>query len=217
MKNSILTIATFITISFSALAAQPSAAYVSSMQQTISLYDSVKKLADYQDIANQFERIAAAEKSEWLPNYYAGLTYVYMSFVRGLEDDKRDEYLKTATQHMEAAQALSANNVEIVVLEGYIKMAKVSISPMLRGPLMSGGVSALFGKAVKMDPKNPRANLMNGRWKMGMAGFFGSSTDEACAMVSNSIPLFESEDQNGIAPHWGLNQAQAVSKNCGEK
>lgn len=216
MKNSILTIATFLTISFSALAAQPSAAYVSSMQETISLYDSVKKLADYQDIANQFERIAAAEKKEWLPNYYAGLTYVYMSFARGLEDDARDAYLKIATKHMEAAEALSPNNVEIVVLEGYIKMSKVSVSPMLRGPLMSGGVSSLFAKAVKMDPKNPRANLMNGRWKIGMAGFFGSSTEEACAMVNTSIALFESEDQEGITPHWGLGQAQAVSKNCGK-
>ena len=65
--------------------------YQNYMAESIALYDSVKTLSDYQNIANRFDRIATAETQEWLPNYYAGLTYVYMSFVRGLEDDKRDQ------------------------------------------------------------------------------------------------------------------------------
>ena len=217
MKNVIISISAIFSLGFNFLSAQETNRYQQEMQQTLALYDSVKTLADYQNIVNRFERVATAEKEEWLPGYYAGLTYVYMSFVRGLEDDARDEYLDLAQNWVEKCQELSPNNAELVVLEGYVKMAKVSVSPAIRGAYMTPQVSALFSKAVKMDPQNPRAILMQGRWKLGTAQFFGSSTDEACALVAASIPLFEAEDGSSINPHWGLNQAQRVSANCAEK
>lgn len=219
MKKYIYTFALLLSlISYSSLAQTGTGeAYENNMKATIALYDSVKSMSDYQNIANTFERIASVEKEAWLPSYYAGLTYVYMSFARGLEKDARDAYLAIADKHAATAAELSPENVEVVILEGYIKMAKVSVSPMLRGATMSRSVSALFEKALAMDPKNPRANLMHGRWKIGSAQFFGSSTDEACALVQNSIALFEAEDQNSITPHWGLNQAIAVSKSCAKQ
>ncbi len=185
------------------------------MQESIALYDSVKTLADYQNIANRFDRIAKAEKEEWLPNYYAGLTYVYMSFVRGLEDDKRDEYLDQALIYAEKAGEIAGNDVEITVLTGYIYMAKVSVSPALRGMTMSSKVSSYFEKALAMSPNNPRANLMLGRWKYGTAQFFGSDTSEPCALMQKSLTLFEAiGDDTGIMPNWGKNQAVAMAKNC---
>ena len=62
--------------------AQDAEAYQKYMQESIALYDSVKTLADYQEIANRFDRISATASEEWLPLYYAGLTHIYMSFVR---------------------------------------------------------------------------------------------------------------------------------------
>jgi tetratricopeptide (TPR) repeat protein len=214
MKNATLCFSLIISLSFNFLNAQENNRYQQEMQQTLALYDSVKTLSDYKNIVNRFERVAAAEKEEWLPAYYAGLTYVYMSFVGGLEDDARDEYLDQATKWVEQAYELAPNNAEIIVLEGYVKMAKVSVSPAIRGAYMSSQVSTLFGKAVKIDPKNPRALYMQGRWKIGMAQFFGSNTDEACALVAASLPLFKAENAESIQPHWGLSQAQRVNANC---
>lgn len=211
-KVIILIIGLFLSTNFS-LSAQGN--YEAYMQKTLALYDSVKTLNDYQNIVNQFNRIAQAEQDQWLPNYYAGLTYVYMSFVRGLEDDKRDEYLDMAVEHAEAAEEIAGNHVELTVLMGYIYMAKVSVSPALRGMTMSSKVSSYFEKALAMSPENPRANLMLGRWKFGTAQFFGSSTDESCALMQKSLQLFEAQElTNGIMPNWGKGQAVAMAKKC---
>lgn len=212
MKKAIIFLALSLSINLS-LSAQTS--YESYMQESIALYDSVKNITDYQNIVNRFNRIAKAEKEEWLPNYYAGLTYVYMSFVRGLDDDKRDEYLDQALVYAEKAAESADNHVEVTILTGYIYMAKVSVSPALRGMTMSGKVSAYFEKALAMSPENPRANLMLGRWKFGTAQFFGSGIEEPCALMQKSLSLYEGSDQNiGIMPNWGKGQAVAMAKKC---
>jgi hypothetical protein len=213
MKKAIII---FLALSLSinlSLSAQSS--YESYMQESIALYDSVKTIANYQNIVNRFDRIAKTEKEEWLPNYYAGLTFVYMSFVRGLDDDKRDEYLDQALVYAEKAAVSANNHVEVTILTGYIYMAKVSVSPALRGMTMSGKVSSYFEKALVMSPENPRANLMLGRWKFGTAQFFGSSMEEPCALMQKSLSLYEAlEQNNGILPNWGKGQAVAMTKKC---
>ena len=44
------------------------------MQKNISLLDAAKTTQDFQTAANAFERIGEAEKTQWLPYYYAGLS-----------------------------------------------------------------------------------------------------------------------------------------------
>lgn len=213
MKKAIIIFLGFFLSTNLSLSAQSD--YQNYMYESIALYDSVKTLSDYQNIANRFDRIASKETNEWLPNYYAGLTYIYMSFVRGLEDDKRDEYLDQALVYAEKASDLAGPEVEITVLIGYVYMAKVSVSPALRGMTMSSKVSAYFEKALSMDPNNPRANLMLGRWKYGTAQFFGSDISESCALMQKSLSLFEApENTCSIMPSWGKGQAEAMSKNC---
>lgn len=96
-------------------------------------------------------------------------------------------------------------------------MAKVSVSPALRGMTMSGKVNSYFEKALAMSPENPRANLMLGRWKFGTAQFFGSSMEEPCRLMQKSLSLFETLGQNnGIMPNWGKGDAVAMSKKCSE-
>jgi hypothetical protein len=47
--------------------------YMEAMKKNLALFDSAKTNADYQALANTFERIGNAEKTQWLPYYYAGL------------------------------------------------------------------------------------------------------------------------------------------------
>ncbi len=197
------------------LQAQPKEAYVNYMKETLAMYDSVKSMDDYKEIANRFDRIASAESEEWLPPYYAGLTNIYMSFVRGLEDEQKDDYLDKALEYVDRAEALVGETSETVLLRGYVYMAKVTVNPAIRGMTLSGKVSGLFSKALEMDPENPRANLMVGRWKYGSAQFFGSSTEEACAYNQKALAIFKNlKDQDGIEPSWGQNQAEGMSKTC---
>ena len=211
-KVALLFIASLFTL---ALNAQSNESYQNYMRETLALYDSVKTMDDYKEIANRFDRIANAEKGEWLPVYYAGLTNIYMSFVRGLESDQRDEYLDKALEYLDRAEEIAGETSEIILLRGYVYMAKVSVNPAIRGMTLSGKVSALFERALAMDPQNPRANLMVGRWKYGSAQFFGSSTDEACAYMQKSLSIYKNEaESDSIEPSWGENQAQSMSERC---
>src|ERR1700733_2370652 len=47
--------------------------YAASMQTNLALFDSAKKYEDFNKMANNFERIGDAEKTQWLPYYYAAL------------------------------------------------------------------------------------------------------------------------------------------------
>jgi len=213
MKKVILFV--FVLSLGSSLNAQDSTAFKNYLLETLSLYDSVKTLDDYVEIVNRMERMTAAQPEEWLPHYYVGLTYIYMSFVSGLESDLRDDYVDNALAAIDKAESMQGETPEIVVLRGYAYMAKVSVSPAIRGITLSAKVSGYFEKALAMDPQNPRANLMAGRWKYGTAQFFGSSTSEACALMARALSIYEQEDATPkIKPAWGANQARAMAKRC---
>ncbi|MEP2026241.1 MAG: hypothetical protein ABJI85_16365, partial [Reichenbachiella sp.] len=76
-------------------------------------------------------------------------------------------------------------------------------------------IMADFGKAMKLDPNNPRANLFMAQMLYGSAQFFGTGVDDACALVDKSMVLFESEKpESTIAPSWGLHSAKQYKKQC---
>ncbi len=212
MKKLIATLTFMVALSFATQAQNN--AFISAMEKAVNSYQQIENMADYQQTANQFKRIAEMNPDEWLPQYNLGLTYVYMSFEKGLDGDRRDELLAVAAEYTEQAETLSPENVEIVVLKGYVKMAKLSVNPALRGMYMTPQVNSLFEKALAMDPNNPRALIMFARMKYGTAQFFRSSTDDACQMARKSLEQFERESEGGIYPHWGANQARGVIKAC---
>src|SRR5688500_10001204 len=59
--------------------------YLSAMKTNISKLDSGMIRNNIGEISNSFERIAAAEKTEWLPYYYAAYCTVMQAF---MEQDK---------------------------------------------------------------------------------------------------------------------------------
>ena len=69
MNSIILSAFTLCTLT---VAAQPDK-YVEAMKKNLAQLDAGKTSADFQAAANAFERIGDAEKTQWLPYYYAGL------------------------------------------------------------------------------------------------------------------------------------------------
>src|SRR5688500_12505279 len=61
--------------------------YMEAMEKNLAKFDSMKSSADYQALAATFERIGDAEKTEWLPYYYAGLALT----TAGWTDQKLDK------------------------------------------------------------------------------------------------------------------------------
>ena len=87
--------------------------YLASMKANIAAIDtSFRNPANLLDLANKFERIATAEKTQWLAYYYAALCQVNYTY---MEQDKTkiDPIADKATELIDKADALQPNNSEI--------------------------------------------------------------------------------------------------------
>src|SRR5262245_44202321 len=100
----IITIILGVNASF----AQTSEKFVKAMESKIALMDSTQGADALKDLSNSFERIGDAEKTQWLPYYYAALGHIlagYTYFTGQMgnvaaqtdpEADKADELLNKA-------------------------------------------------------------------------------------------------------------------------
>ncbi|MBS1974912.1 MAG: hypothetical protein JST13_11215, partial [Bacteroidetes bacterium] len=84
MKKTILAFALLVAITANA----QNEKYVTVMQKNIVLMDSAKSTQDFQSAANAFERVGDAEKTQWLPYYYAGLALARAGWIdKNLDKD----------------------------------------------------------------------------------------------------------------------------------
>jgi hypothetical protein len=184
------------------------------MQKNIQAVYTATDVVEIQNIVNTFERIGDSEKTKWEPYYYAAYGYIMMAN-REQEPAKKDSYLDSALKGIEKAKAIQPAESEVVALEGFVHMIRVSIDPASRGQQYSGMAMQNFGKAVAMNPENPRALALLAQMQFGMAQFFGSPTTEACDTNSKAIEKFNTGlSVNPLAPRWGKGMTEALKTKC---
>lgn len=188
--------------------------YTEIMQKNIqSVYDA-KTTEEFQSVINSFERIGDAEKSKWEPYYYAGYGYLMIA-LREKEASKKDAFLDLALKSIGNGKSILPNESELIALEGFIHMIRVSVDPATRGQQYSGLAMQAFGKALAINPENPRALALMAQMQFGTAQFFGSSTAEACGMNDKALEKFESyEPASQLAPMWGKSMAEGFKTKC---
>ncbi len=188
--------------------------YEQVMQANIQAIYKAQSTEETQQAVNAFERIGAAEKNKWEPFYYASFGYILES-TRVEDGAKRDALLDKATEILRKASAIKENDSEITALEGFIYMMRVTVDPATRGQQYSGLAMQTFGKALGIDPANPRAMALMAQMEFGTAQFFKSSTAGACEKASNAIAMFDAPPSTDpLAPRWGKETAMQVAKQC---
>ncbi|MFO7524672.1 MAG: hypothetical protein R6W68_04400, partial [Ignavibacteriaceae bacterium] len=105
--------------------------YESAMKSNLEKIGSAQTSNDYIKIANNFERIALAEKDKWLPYYYSSFCYVLASYA-DTSGTRKDIYLDKANAFLQSADSLEPNNSEIYTLKGMLAQARMQIDPMNR-------------------------------------------------------------------------------------
>jgi hypothetical protein len=210
MKKSILIYVMLIT-SVSVLANDK---YIETMQKNIETVYTAQSIPDIQNAVNAFERIGEAEKAKWEPFYYASFGYVMMA-TREKDAATKDSYLDLSLKCLERAKALQPNDSEIIALEGFVHMIRVTVDPASRGQQYSSMAFQSFGKAVTMNPENPRALSLLAQMQYGTAQFFGASTAEACGTLIKALEKFDTfKSDNVLAPQWGRGMAEGLKSKC---
>src|SRR5690606_12702890 len=128
---------------------------------------------------------------------------------------RKDQALDQALAAIQKGKAMKPNESELVALEGFAHMIRVTVDPASRGPQYSGLAMQAFGKAVALNPDNPRALALLAQMQYGTAQFFGSGTEEACATLNKALEKFaNASSDNPVAPTWGRGMAEGLKAQC---
>jgi len=212
--KTIIILLSAISLSFNSFAEVSK--YEEAMLAQIDKLYKVRDMKDYQPIINTFERIAAKESDKWEPLYYAGYAYSMMA-ARSEDPKEKDKYLDLGLDKVKQGQKLAQQESELATLEGFIHMIRLSIDPASRGQQYSGLSMSSYGKALALNPENPRASYLMAQMKIGTANFFGGDTSEACGELKASLQKFDTyKSENVLAPQWGRRQAEGAIAQCGE-
>ncbi|QZK91800.1 hypothetical protein K5V07_09970 [Flavobacterium sp. CHNK8] len=161
-----------------------------------------------------FERIAAAEKSSWLPNYYVALVNTNAAFATK-DKEQVSLLLNKAQKAVDIEMDKNPNNAELLVVQAMIHTAWIAFDPMTNGQKLAGPVMQLYGKAQAIAPENPRVVFCKAEFEIGGAKFWGTDTKPMCAQIEKAIGLFATfKPETVFSPSWGLERAQFAQKNC---
>jgi tetratricopeptide (TPR) repeat protein len=212
MKTLKLCIALLI-ITISANAQSPDK-YTAAMQKGMTLIDSASTSEQFTTAANFFERIAAAETKQWLPQYYAGFCNLHVAILGKQASDTKDDLYDKAMSYAEKADALKPVNSEVLVLEGYITFMKMSVFSQQRAMTMIPKANALLEKALAIDPENPRAYLVKGQDTFYTPEAFGGGKAKAKDILTTAADKYKNQKASGFEPAWGAHRCQALLQQC---
>jgi len=189
--------------------------YIAAMKKNIADIDSAFKNPAYLlTVANNFERIATAEKTQWLPYYYAAFLQVNYGFT---EQDKTkvDGIADKATELINKADSLAPNNSEISCIKSMIASCHMMVNPMQRwqqyGPASSGNMQA----AMEQDPNNPRPYFLKGQGLKYTPEQFGGGCKTASVELQTAMDKYATFKPAGeLYPDWGKQRTQQLLDEC---
>ncbi|MFL5810822.1 MAG: hypothetical protein ACJ749_14975 [Flavisolibacter sp.] len=206
MKKFILS---FAVSMFMLTAFSQSEKYLKAMQQKVTEMDSVWDGEKFKDLSAAFERIADAEKTQWLPYYYAALTQVDMGFTLSMDGkpaaaDKIDPIADKAEQLINKAEELSKNNSEIYIVKKMIANLRMAPAEMARYMKYGPEGAEALETARQLNPENPRVYLLQAQDKLYTPAEFGGSKEEAKKLFEQAITKFDAfKPATDIDPRWG--------------
>jgi hypothetical protein len=202
-----------LTLSFASIA--QSEKFSAAMKKNLEgMEASFKSTTDLISMANNFERIANAEKNQWLPYYYAAFCQVNSGF---MEQDKSkvDGIADKASALIAKADSLSPNNSEISCIKSMIASCHMMVDPMQRWQEYGQESSSNMEAAMAQDPSNPRPYYLKGQSLQYTPEQFGGGCKTAKPALQTSLEKFNAfKPASELNPNWGKQQVENLLKEC---
>jgi hypothetical protein len=211
MKKFILIASTIIAITANA----QSEKFASAMKTNLSKFDSAKTLGDYESIAAAFTRIGDAEKTQWLPYYWAGVAISTAGWV----DQKADKDVLGAriivlADKAEALTTDNANKAEILVLRNMAATQQMLVDPQARYMSYGQQAAGYLQKGMTLNPNNPRLYYLQGMSIFNTPEQFGGGKAKAKPIFEKAVELYKTEPVKDLYPHWGDKEAAQMLAQC---
>lgn len=183
---------------------------IKAMTAPVASLDTLRSAESWTSAANQFQRIADAEKTEWLPYYYAAYSNVMSGFMIGAgKADKTDPLADKAEAMINKAAELNKKSDDIWIVKKMISTLRMQADPMTRWQTYGPQGEEALNQAKAINPQNPRIFLLEGQDKFYTPEEYGGSKAEAKKLFETAIAKFgETKPASPIHPQWGLTQAK---------
>ena len=207
MQKTLLAIALLISLT----AGAQSDKYTQAMQKNIALLDSAKSVDQLQSLAGTFDRIGDAEKTQWLPYYYAALAQTWIGWRPETTD--KDGNAQKINAYLAKAEALEKNS-ETYAVENMSATQQMLVDPQSRWMTNGKDAGTALQKGLALDPNNPRLYYLQGMSLFGTPAQFGGGKDKAKPVFEKSIALYKSAQPKPLYPTWGQKQAEDMLAQC---
>ena len=211
MKRMILA---FVLLSSLVVNAQ-SEKYAAAMQKDLDMFDSAKTTSDFQGVAAAFERIGDAEKTQWLPYYYAGLALTMPGWTdTKLDKDANAERIKALCDKADALAKDNTDKSEILAIRNMAATQQMIVDPPTRWSTYGQEGAGYLSKAKQLNPNNPRLYYLEGAGIFGTPEQFGGGKTKAKPVLQKAVELFKADQPKPMYPRWGQKQAEEMLAQC---
>lgn len=189
--------------------------YMMAMGKNLGEFGKAETPEELVTVANKFETIAKAEKTEWLAWYYNGLVNIIISFDESIEKEDKDAYLDKAQTAIDSMMILVPNESEIYALEGFLNVGRLVVDPISRGGEYGIKTNTSCEKSLALDPENPRAQYLILSNQIGGAQFFGADTSALCEQARTLLAKWDAyKTRSRMHPNWGKDELKGIVDSC---
>jgi len=209
----ILLAAIFLVIATAGIAQNDK--YVNAMKKNLAMFDSAKSTADFQALAASFERIGDAEKTEWLPYYYAGLALLAPGWQdANIDKDANAEKVKSICAKAEALAKDDGARSEILALRNMAATQQMLVDPQNRWMSYGQEAGTHLKKGQELNAANPRLAYLEAAGIFGTPEQFGGGKAKAKPLLEKAVALFQAEQPQALHPQWGKKEAEGMLALC---
>jgi hypothetical protein len=207
MKSLILSAFFFCSLFVSA----QSDKYNEAMKKNLAQMDAAVSTQDFQTVSNSFERIGDAEKTQWLPYYYAGLALTRPGWMdTKLDKDVNAGRIKVLCDKAEAIE----KNAEIYTIRNMAATQQMMVDPQNRWQTYGQEATAAREQGLKLDPNNPRLYYLQGMSIFNTPETFGGGKANAKPIFEKAVSLYKIEQPKPLYPSWGRKEAEDMLAKC---
>jgi hypothetical protein len=178
--------------------------YTKVMESNIAMLDSAMVKGNLAELSNTFERIGDAEKTQWLPYYYASYCTVMSSYMEK-DKSKTDGIADKGEELIKKAETLAGKeNSEICVIKSMIASSHMMVDPQSRYQQYGAASASNITKAKNLDPTNPRPVYLEGQAKFYTPEAFGGGKAPAKELLTKALKMFDTfKPETSLYPAWG--------------
>lgn len=212
MKKSILSLLVLLT---TVVGFAQNEKFTAAMKKNLVAMDSsFNNPPELLNVSNNFERIARAEKNQWLPYYYAAFCQVNYGFIQQ-DKTKMDGYADKAAELLAKADSLAPNNSEISCIKSLVASCHMMVDPMQRWQQYGQESASNMEAAMQQDATNPRPYYLKGQSLKYTPEQFGGGCKTAKPELQTALDKYATfKPASDISPNWGKERVEALIKDC---